>query len=339
MDNEIELFKMKEKQVYQEKENSNGNRKMILNMQMINFILILLIFLYISQYIFSKENQKNKKINILEKIKYLRMLTNNNEKHYKGIQECLLNDPDQKYCIYHLILPKEVIGKNRILLGEKTDGCYVLLDDFENIKYAYSFGISTNIQFDKALADRGIDVFMYDHTIDSLPYQNPKFHWKKIGLCGIGKQYQNMTNLEELIAENGHRKEKNMILKIDIEHWEYESIIGLKEDTLNQFKYILIEYHFKGETEFKNDNLYYNVIKKISKTHQSYYARCNGDRDYIAYFGNNRICHILEVCYIIKKDNTFKKDEAIYPIYEFDYSVPKSGKLEYNLNLLKLFEE
>jgi hypothetical protein len=187
---------------------------------------------------------------ISEKITFLKILTNNNENEYKGIQECLLNDPDQKFCIYHLILPKEVVGKKRILLGEKSDGCYVLLDDFENIKYAYSFGISTNIQFDKALADRGIDVFMYDHTIDSLPYQNPKFHWKKIGLCGIGKQYQNMSNLKELIAENGHRKEKNMILKIDIEHWEYESIIGLKEDTLNQFKYILIEYHFKGETEF-----------------------------------------------------------------------------------------
>jgi hypothetical protein len=250
-------------------------------------------------------------------------------------------DPDSQKCIYHLILPKNVFGINRILLENKTegDGSYVILDDFKDIKIAYSFGIYKNIKFDKALADRGIDVFMYDHTIDSLPYQNPKFHWKKIGLCGIGKQYQNMTNLEELIAENGHRKEKNMILKIDIEHWEYESIISLKEDTLNQFKYILIEYHFKGETEFKNDNLYYNVIKKISNTHQSYYARCNGDRDYIAYFGNNRICHILEVCYIIKKDNTFKKDEAIYPMYEFDYSVPKSGKLEYNLNLLKLFEE
>ena len=179
---------------------------------------------------------------------------------------------------------------------------------------------------------------MYDHTINSLPYENPKFHWKKIGLCGKGKQYENLKNLEELIAENGHINEKNMILKMDIEFWEFESIIDLKEDTLNQFKYILVEYHFfKGEKQY--DNLYYNVLKKISKTHQSFYARCNGDRAHIVQFGNNRICQIIEVCYIIKKDNTFKKDETVYPIYEFDYSVPQNGKLEMNLNILKLFEE
>ncbi len=48
---------------------------------------------------------------------------------------------------------------------------------------------------------------MYDHTINSLPYQNPKFHWKKIGICGIEKKHPNMKNLEELIKENGHINE------------------------------------------------------------------------------------------------------------------------------------
>jgi len=148
-----------------------------------------------------------------------------------------------------------------------------------------------------------------------------------------------MKNLEQLIEENGHSNEKNMILKMDIEHWEFESLIDLKEETLNQFKYIAIEYHFKDETRFKNNNLYYNVLKKIAKTHKAFYARCNGNRGYIVQFGTNRICHIIEVSYIIKKDNKFKRDETIYPIYEFDYSVPKKGKLEMNLNILKLFEE
>ena len=213
----------------------------------------------------AEEKLKNNRSTTSEKIKYLKIITNNNEKEYKGIQECLLNDPDQKFCIYHLLLPKQVIGKKRILLGEKTDGCYVLLDDFENIKDAYSFGIGRYIQFDKALAEKGIDIFMYDHIINSFPYEVAKFHWKKIGLCGMRKQDKNMKNLEDLIAENGHNKEKNMILKMDIEHWEYESLIDLKEETLNQFEYIVIEYHFKNETIFNSDNFYYNVLKKLRK--------------------------------------------------------------------------
>ena len=135
-------------------------------------------------------NEKDKK-NILYKLKLLKIISNNNIFKYKGIENCLLNDPDSQFCIYHLISPKNVFGKKRILIGEKRDGCYVLLDDFKDIKIAYSFGISRMIQFDKNLADRGIDVYMYDHTINSLPYNNSKFHWKKIGISGKNQKIKN----------------------------------------------------------------------------------------------------------------------------------------------------
>ena len=181
--------------------------------------------------------------------------------------------------------------------------------------------------------------YMYDHTINSLPYNNSKFHWKKIGLCGKYQKTQNLKNLEQLIDENGHSEEKNMILKLDIEHWEWESINELKEDTLKQFKYIVIEYHFRDENGYNNQNIYYNVLKKISKTHQSFYVRCNGNRGYKMNFGNNRICQLLEVSYIIKNNNKFIKDETIYPVYELDFLKPVLGKLETNLNILKLFDK
>ena len=341
MESEKEAIKTKSTGYYEYKNNLYSKINKIFSLQSFNlfFICILIYYIKDNKNLFSNKQKEQKVNNIAEKIKFLQLLTNNDELEYRGLRECLLTDPDKNFCIYHLILPKEVIGKKRILLGEKYDGCYVLLDDFINIKIAYSFGISRNIQFDKALADKGIDIYMYDHTINSLPYENPKFHWKKIGLCGMRTKNPNLKNLEQLIAENGHSKEKNMILKMDIEHWEFESLIDLKEETLNQFKYIAIEYHFKDQTKFKSNNLYYNVLKKIAKTHQAFYARCNGDRGYIAQFGFNRICHIIEVSYIIKKGNIFRKDEAIYPLYEFDYSVPQKGKLEMNLNILKLFDE
>ena len=122
-----------------------------------------------------KKDMKQNYLNILEsiyknnnishKIRLLKLMTNNNELEYKGIQECLINDPDSLLCIYHLISTKGVLNKERILLGYKRDGSYVILNDFLNIKIAYSFGIGRTIQFDKELADRGIDIYMYDHTI------------------------------------------------------------------------------------------------------------------------------------------------------------------------------
>ena len=356
MENDIEEIK---------NENNLNNRRIFAQIYLginkiilVQILILILVTLFYFTIITNKKNEKidlyfNNNINtdsnkndrnssmytITDKIRLLKLFTNNDEREYKAMLECLLNDPDTKYCIYHLISPKLVLGKDRILLGEKSDGCYVLLNDFNNIKIAYSFGISTNIQFDKALADKGIDVYMYDHTINSLPFENPKFHWKKIGLCGKKTNITELKTLEEMINENGHNNEYNMILKMDIEHWEWESLNDLNEDILNKFKYIAIEYHFHDESEENNQNLYYNVLKKISNTHQAFYIRCNGDRSKRVNFGNNRICHILEVSYIIKKDNQFVKDETIYPMYEFDYSIPEAGKLETNLNILKLFDK
>ena len=273
---------------------------------------------------------------ISNKLKLLKIMTNNNVLKYKGIENCLLKNPDTEFCIYHLISPKQVRGKKRILIGEKKDGCYVLLNDFINIKYAYSFGISKMIQFDKDLADRGIDVYMYDHTINSLPYNNSRFHWTKIGLTGKKQKNKLLKDLEEIILENGHSFEKNMILKIDIEHDEWNSLETISDNTLNQFKYIIIEFHFT-RVDYEAQ-LYYNVLKKIHKRHQAFYLRCHG-RHKIVVFGNNRICKYLEVSYIIKKGFEFIQDESIYPIFEFDFHSPKiNGNEEFNLNILKLFD-
>ena len=128
-----------------------------------------------------------------------------------------------------------------------------------------------------------------------------------------------------------------MILKMDVEYSEWYSLLDLKDDILKQFKYIAIEFHFHPKIYKKDKKLYYNVLKKLQKTHQSFYFRCNGNRSSIITFGNNRICKILEVSYIIKEGNKFIKDESIYPNFEFDYLKSKSDESEINLNLFKLF--
>ena len=326
--------------------------KTIIHIKLLLFVIIAIFFLIFNntdnrkllKQILEKVNSNKNELNLFNirhkdkdiqnRINLLKKFTNNNPFIYKHMEDCLLNDPDKFFCIYHLIYPKKVIGKKRILLGRKTDGCYVLLDDFENIKIAYSFGISHKIQFDDALAKRGIDVYMYDHTINSLPFNNTKFHWSKIGICGSQNRTQTLKTLEDLIKVNGHTSEKNMILKIDVEGWEWDSLNELSEDNLRQFKYIVIEYHF---LESSKEELYYNVLKKIHKTHQAFYTRSHV-RNYISPL-RNWISTYLEVSYIIREGNKFTKDDSIYPIFEFDYTGPRKKHLsEMNINIFKLFD-
>lgn len=61
-----------------------------------------------------------------KKIELLKILTNGDKLENKGKLQCLYNNSDNGYCIYHLIAPKKVVRKNRILIGDKSDGNYIL---------------------------------------------------------------------------------------------------------------------------------------------------------------------------------------------------------------------
>lgn len=312
---------------------SSKSKKKTLIIYIVIFFIIFIVYTFFVAYITSfiigkKTSNSSKGVNTYLNIELLKSMVNKDESLYKGTKICLEKNPDEELCLYQFLCPKEVKGKTRILLGEKKDGSYVILDDFENIKIAYSIGIFNLIQFDKALADRGIDVYMYDHTIDKLPYENNKFHWKKIGLGSSSIKKDNIQTLEEMLRENGHLHEKNMILKIDIEYNEWNSLNEISEKILCKFKYILVEFHF-----FKNElKLYYDVLKKLHKTHQPFYIHC-GTR--LTILGNNRICDNIEVSYIIRTGNTFTTDKTTYPIPEFEFC---HYNFDFNINIFKLFD-
>ena len=138
------------------------------------------------------------------------------------------------------------------------------------------------------------------------------------------------------MIENGHISEQNMILKIDVSNWEWTSLKDIKDEILKKFRYILIEYHLSNIK--KEEQLYYNVFKKINKYHQVFYIQCH-ERYNIVKYKNNRICKYLEVSYVIREGYQFEKDDTIYPNFELDYIGPNdNGKAEMNMNILKLFD-
>ena len=169
-------IKKSKKKIKQSKKEWSTKKKTILYILLIIFIKFLILYIVYLKF----ENIKLSKEN--------RLFMNDKIKLKKDIENIKNNTLNIGNYFYRLLCPKEVIGKKKVLFGVYGDGGYVLLDDLTDIKVAYSFGISNIVSFDKALADKGIDIYMYDHTIRGLPYNNPKFHWKKIGLAGEAKK-------------------------------------------------------------------------------------------------------------------------------------------------------
>ena len=257
------------------------------------------------------------------------------DKRYDGARNCLVQPDFNSSCLYNYLSTKKVKGKTRILLGGKKSTSYVMIDEFDGIKIAYSFGIGAPdwyIEFDKELADRNIDVYMYDHTIDKIAYENPKFHFHKIGLTGKDKKNPMLKSLEEILKENGHLNEKDMILKVDIEYSEWESFIDFPEELLKKFRFLLFEFHFAN----KDLDIYAKVLAKLSKYHQAFYVHCVNCGNVIQ-IGDLRLCDALEVSYIIKEGHEFEIDDSIYPVPEFDTKCDPNKVLDFNDNIFKYF--
>ena len=247
--------------------------------------------------------EKNIKKEFLDKIQFLNLnIIKENSIIYKN-----------QYNIYNLLSVMGVMGHKKIRIGRKADGGYILLEDLKNIKIAYSFGISGEVSFDKELTDKNIDVYMYDHTIFNLPFENPRFHWKKIGLSGK-KNSNNLKILPDLLKENGHTKENDLLLKMDIESHEWEVLENLPLKILNQFKYIVGEFHFSKRKKYN----YFYILKKLQITHQIFHLHCNNCGRIITLNGY-KICNLLEISFIRKSGYKFYKDNNKFPIKGLDF--------------------
>ena len=288
--------------------------------KLIIFLSILLFYLYFTICKFNKILLKLLIIDIIFKssnitsIETLNSIQNEIELNEKTIFSFL---KDKKYSnnnknnnLISILKPMNVIGNKKIRIGSKNDGGYVLLDDFKQIKYAYSFGISNEISFDKELADKNIDVFMYDHTINKLPFENIKFHWKKIGLISKKSKNDIFKTLPELLIENSHINENNMILKLDIESAEWDIFQKIPINIIKKFKFIVGEFHFQNNNKY----LQLKIIQKINKTHQIFHLNCNNCASSIINFDKYKLCSLLEISFANRADYMFDEFKELFPI-------------------------
>jgi hypothetical protein len=127
-----------------------------------------------------------------------------------------------------------------IRLGPTHDGGYLIPDDLEGISACYSPGVATTCGFELDCARFNIPVFMADYSIEAPPTPNPDFHFLKkyIGATTHG----NYVSLDDWIAQT-EPASGDLLLQMDIEGYEYETILACKMETLIRFRIIVIELH------------------------------------------------------------------------------------------------
>ncbi len=192
-----------------------------------------------------------------------------------------------------------------------------MIDDLTNT-IAHSFGISDDVSWGYDIANRGIDVYMYDRTINGLPAEHKHFHFFKTGITGTSKENSNLKTIEEIIIANGHKNNHNLILKCDIEDAKWEVFAETPSEIMSQFKQIVVELH--GVNEVCNDvkfNTVCNVLDKPNTTNQIAHIHCNnyGCFDVI---GGVPMPNTYEVTYLLRDENSFEHQTKTFPIKDLD---------------------
>ncbi|MBO6178665.1 MAG: FkbM family methyltransferase [Selenomonadaceae bacterium] len=199
-----------------------------------------------------------------------------------------------------------------IRIGKKNDGGYVMLDDFTSGSLAYSFGINNDVSWDNEMAERGYDIYMYDHTITSLPYERKEFHFYKQGISGNNERTSHFATLEHMIKKNGHRNMMNMIMKMDVEGYEWEIFKQVGQETLSQFEQIVVELHSVFDYKRRDEILF--VLNKLNQTHQVVHVHGNNYSN-VLWCDKTPYPDTLEVTYALREKYKFQDDyNVLLPI-------------------------
>jgi hypothetical protein len=137
------------------------------------------------------------------------------------------------------LTPQQAQGVRKIRVGAVHDGGYVMLDDFQGVEVALSLGIGPDVSWDYALAERGIPVWQFDHTIDKLPKEHPLFRFEQKRIVSQSSSIHDLT-LAALLQQLAG---KQFILKMDIEGEEWEVLAQLPPGLLGNCRQMVVEFH------------------------------------------------------------------------------------------------
>jgi len=129
-----------------------------------------------------------------------------------------------------------------IRIGPNMDGGYLVPDDLDGIRYAFSPGVSTESGFEAELAQRGIEVFMADYSVDGPAAQHPRFVFDKRFVGSV--TYERFITLDDWHAARVGADESELLLQMDIEGAEYETLLAASPALLRRFRIMIIEFHW-----------------------------------------------------------------------------------------------
>jgi hypothetical protein len=179
---------------------------------------------------------------------------------------------------------------------------------------AFSFGIATNESWDVDIANRGVTVYQFDHTVDAPTNDNPHliFAKKKISTdFFVDRESESLPSLIE--QHDKYNPRPNILLKMDIESAEWDVLDTTPSALLGRFTQIVAEFHyFQGLAEPHWRALYARVLKKLSDLYEVAHIHANNFGGF-SIIANVVVPNVLEITFANRLVYPFSETDEVFP--------------------------
>lgn len=203
-------------------------------------------------------------------------------------------------------------------VGGREDGGYVVWDSGGLLcDVLLSYGIGTNVDFEVELAEKGVRVFSFDHTVPGLPRPHQCISFSREALSGndvLGIAGTLQTHLCVVSAM------QRVVLKMDVEGAEFGAILATPQETLDRFDQICVEFHWLGrpwrDGNFKSKAL---ALERLNKHFVLLHVHGNRYGDVMDLAGCS-VPDVLEALYVHRRviGTQFRKSSTGIPSSELD---------------------
>jgi hypothetical protein len=195
--------------------------------------------------------------------------------------------------------------------GASNDCGYVCLDDVNSVVAALSLGIAAEVSCDAEMADRGLVIYQYDHTVEGppFPHANFRFHRRKIGAHAS----HDSESIESALAQAHLTQRHSAILKIDIDDDEWPAFAATSSATLDVFTQVRAELH--GFNNVLDDDWFEQALAVLTKLNDKFaivHVHANNYRPLLA-IGNLLFPEVLEVTYASRTKYSFTDCDEVFP--------------------------
>jgi len=225
---------------------------------------------------------------------------------------------EKYYELLNFLEVKIPVDGQLIRVGPDSDSGYILFNNFSDVDSVISLGVGRNVDTELYFAELGIEIFLFDGTVKSLPKNHERFNFSPRNVYGsrlLSLGSKNFVLLNDIIMQqlklfNGFEETKGnrpqYLLLIDIEGSEYDVILNTETEYLELCQQITVEFHDIFKKINNGMQEVYDCIAKLNKTHELISIHGNNFGGFIHLNGND-YPDVLETTWLRKDLVKFKK--------------------------------